>query len=174
MADQPTAAKLAREAFDQWQAGQHSRSKVLYKKALSLAAPEHWALSAYHGEYACVLNELGEHEAATEQLKQALSVELSQGNPEGSPSVTMARYFLSDQFLRHGAAGRALEVLAPSVANAPTDWCTRVAEAHALFALGRRPEAKAAAGLAVLHAPTPQKAEELRSNLSALLEAPDA
>ena len=83
MTNQPEASRLAREAFELWQAGKHSNSKALYQKAISLAALDHWGLSSYHGELACVLNELGDHEAATHELERSLEVELSQGNAEG-------------------------------------------------------------------------------------------
>ena len=166
MANQPDASRLAREAFEHWQAGRHSDASTLYQEAISLADPHHWGLSSYHSEFACVLSELGEHEAATEQLQQALEVELAQGNPEGSPGVSIARYFLSDQMVRMGKPEQALAVLAPSLGAAPTDWCTRAAQARALFALGRKLEAKEAAHLAVQHAPSVKKAEELKQSLS--------
>ena len=174
MIDQPKASKLAREAFDQWQAGQHEQSKLLYEEAIPLADPQHWGLSAYHGEYACVLNELGKHEQATVQLERSLAAELAQENLEGSPAVTIARYFLADQLLRHGAPEQALETLAPSISHAPDDWLTRLVEAHVLFALNRTREAKSAAALAISNAPTPKKAEELKQDLGKVLGAPDA
>src|SRR5258708_5722626 len=152
MIDQPNASRLAKEAFDEWQAGRHEQSRLLYERAIPLADPHHWGLSAYHGEYACVLNELGSHEQATAQLEKSLAVELGQGGSEGSSSVTVARYFLAEQQLRHGAPELALQTLAPSVAHAPSDWLTRAVEARVLFALNRNIEAKAAA-LAVLNAP---------------------
>jgi len=174
MIDQPKASKLAKEAFDQWQAGRHLQSEQLYEEALRLADPEHWGLSAYHGEYACVLNELGRHDQATEQLEKSLAVELAHKEPEGSPSVAIARYFLADQLLRQGAPELALEALAPSISHAPNDWPTRVAQARALFALKRTPEAKSAARLALANAPTPKKAQELEQELHEVLRAPDA
>jgi hypothetical protein len=174
MIDQPMASQFAREAFDEWQAGRCEQSALLYEQAIPLADPQHWGLSAYHGEYACVLNELGRHAQATEQLEQSLAIELAQGSAEGSPSVTIARYFLAGQQLRHGSPELALQTVAPSVCHAPNDWPTRVVEAHALFALSRNIEAKAAAALAISNAPTPEKADELRQGLWQVLGAPDA
>jgi predicted Zn-dependent protease len=121
-----------------------------------------------------VLNELGKHEQATDQLEKSLAAELAQGNAEGTSAVTIARYFLANQLLRHGAPERALYTLLPSIGHAPNDWLTRVVEAHVLFALNRPIEAKAAAALAIANAPTPAKAEELRKNLGQVLGAPDA
>lgn len=174
MIDQTKASKLARAAFDQWQAGCREESKLLYEEAIQLADPHHWGLSAYHGEYSCVLNELGEHEQATIHLKKSLTVELVQGNAEGSPAVTIARYFIAGQLLRNGTPELALEQLAPSIKSAPTDWLTRVVEAEVLFALNRVTEAKAAAALSITDAPTPEKAEELKQYLAQILDAPDA
>ncbi|WP_092126194.1 hypothetical protein [Polaromonas sp. YR568] len=173
MIDQPRAAELAREAFDQWEAGHHEQSRLLYEAAIPLADPQHWGLSAYHGEYACVLNELGKHDQATVQLKKSLAAELTQGNAEGAPAVLIARYFLAEQLLRHGAPELALEALTPSTSSAPNHWLTRVVEAHVLFALNRRCEAKVAAALAISNAPTPAKGEELKLNLGQVLSAPD-
>ena len=174
MTNQPEASRLAREAIEHWQAGRLQQAKDLYGAALSLADPAHYGLSSYHGEFACVLNELGEQEEAAKQLSQSLQVELAQGNAEGSPSVVIARYFLSEQMLRLGNSARALEVLLPSVTHAPTDWCTRAAQARALFANGQTLEAREAASLAVVHAPSSRKAEELKLNLSWAFTEPDA
>jgi tetratricopeptide (TPR) repeat protein len=174
MADQPKASKLRGEAFDQWQSGDFDRSKLLYEEAISLADRQHWSLPTYLAEYACVLNELGKHDQATTQMEESLKVELAQGNPEGSPNVRVARYFLATQLLRHGAPACALEVLAPSINEVPNDWCTRLAEAHVLFALNLRAEAKSAAVLAISNAPTPEKAEELEQDLAEVLGSADA
>jgi tetratricopeptide (TPR) repeat protein len=170
MIDRSKATALAKEAFDLWQSGQQAEALPLYEEAISLADPQHWGLSAYHGEYACVLNELGKHELATTQLERSLAAELTQGNAEGSPAVTVARYFLSDQLLRHGDLENALSTLAPSVTHAPHDWLTRVAEAQVLFALHRNSEAKISAELALLYAPSPEKAAELKRYLDKILE----
>lgn len=173
MTDQGKASLLAKEAFEQWQAGRHEQSRLLYEEAIVLADPQHWALSAYHGELACVLNLLGRHEQATAQLEKSLAAELAQGNKEGSPAVAIARYFLAGQLLNHGAPERALEILQPSINLVPDDWPTRLAEAHILSALGRHKEAKMAAALAISNAPTATKAEELRQDLGLVLSALD-
>jgi tetratricopeptide (TPR) repeat protein len=169
MIDQPKASKLAREAFDEWQAGRHEKSLQLYEAAIPLADPGHYGLSAYYGEYACVLNELGRHEQATTQLEKSLATEIAQGNQEGMPPIIVARYFLADQLLRSGDYVRALETLSPSLTHAPNDWLTRVEEAHILYALDRKVEAKVAAALAVANAPNAEKAEQLKKNLEDIL-----
>lgn len=173
MTDQPKASKLAGEAFDHWLAGRREQSRLLYEEAIPLADPAHYGLSSYHGEYACVLNELGQHEQATKQLEKSLATELAQGQAEGSPAVTIARYFLADQLLRLGDNVGALETSSPSIIHAPSDWLTRLEEAHKLHALGRKAEARAAAALAVEYAPTPKKARELKQNLKVVFNDSD-
>lgn len=172
MIDQAKASKLAREAFDQWRAGQHEQSRLLYEEAIPLADPQHYGLSDYYGEYACVVNRLGEREQATAALEKSLATEIAQGNAEGSPPMIIARYFLADQLLRLGYAERALETLPPSINHASGSWLTRVEEAHILHALDRKAEARAAAALALSYAPTPEKAEQLRQDLHDILGDP--
>jgi len=169
MIDQSEASKLAREAFQLWQAGQHEQSRLLYEEAIPLADPRHVGLSAYHGEYACVLNGLGRHGEATVQLAKSLDTGIAQGHAEGSPAVIIARYFLANQLRRLGDNERALDTLSPSIRHAPGDWLTRLEEAHILDALGRKAEARAAAALAVVHAPTPEKTRQLEQNLEHIL-----
>jgi tetratricopeptide (TPR) repeat protein len=168
MIDQAKASRLASDAFDHWQAGRREQASLMYEEAIPLADPNHYGLPSYYGEHACVLNELGRHEQATIQLEKALATEVAQGQVEGSSAMIVARYFLADQLLRHGAAERALDILSPSVSHAPNDWLTRLEEAHILHALNRKIEAKASATLAVEYAPTPEKAEQLRHNLESV------
>lgn len=165
MIDQSKASKLAGEAYDEWQAGRLEQALPLYEEAILLADPQHYRLSSYHGEYACVLNGLGRHDQAAIQLENALATEIAQGQSESSPAVIVARYFLADQLLRLGHKERALEILSPSISHAPDSWLTRLEEAHILYAMDRKAEAKAAAELAVAYAPTAEKAEQLRENL---------
>ncbi|WP_288379919.1 hypothetical protein [uncultured Massilia sp.] len=165
MTDQANASRLANEAFDLWQAGNLEQARVLYDEAISLADPEHFGLPMYHGQYASLLNYLGQREQATEQMEKALAAEIAQGYEEGSSPTIVARYFLADQLLRLGHLERALDTLAPSIRHAPESWLTRYQEAQVLFAMDRKADARTAAALAVKHAPTADKAEELRERL---------
>lgn len=169
MIDQQKASKLAREAYDEWQAGRHEASRLLYEEAIPFADPEHYALSGYHGEYSCVLNHLGRHDEATTQLEKALATEIAQGQAEGSSAIRVARYFLANQLRRLGDNERALYTLSPSITHSPNDWLTRLEEAHILYALDRKVEARAAAALAVASAPTAEKAEQLKENLQEVI-----
>lgn len=109
------------------------RAALFYEEALGLADSDCWNLSVYYGEFACVLNELGKHDEATAQLERSLAAELAQGNAEGAPSVTIARYFLVNQLAERGAPVQALERLTPSILAVSTDWVTRMSEAKILF-----------------------------------------
>jgi tetratricopeptide (TPR) repeat protein len=169
MIDQPQASKLAKNAFDSWQAGQLDKAACLYEEALALADPMHWGLSAYYGEFSCVLNGMGKHDEATTQLEKALAAELAQGNTEGASGVTIARYFLANQLIERGDVAVALDVLEPSVRAAPTDWVTRMAEAQALYSLNRISEAKYAAQCAIDNAPSREKKAELIEYLGAIV-----
>ncbi len=153
---------LAGEAFDHWQAGRHEQARLLYEEALPLADPQLFSLAQYYGQYASVLNALRRHEQACAALETALKTEIAQGYEEGSPAVIVARYFLADQLLRLGHTETALDTLAPSILHAPDSWLTRFEEACILHALDRKSEARQSAALAVAHAPTPEKAGELR------------
>jgi len=174
MIDQAKASRLAREAFEHWQAGRHEQSRLLYEEAIPLADPQHFRLSGYYGEYACVLKHLGRHDEATTQLEKSLETEIAQGEVEGSPALIVARYFLADHLLRLGESGRALETLAPSLSHAPGNWRTRLEEAHVLYALDRKAEARSAAALAIQYAPHPEKAEQLKQNPGGVLCIRDA
>ncbi|MCL2022137.1 MAG: tetratricopeptide repeat protein [Betaproteobacteria bacterium] len=90
--DQPLASRLAREGFELWEAGKLEESCVCYVKALDVADPNHWALSAYHGEFACVLAALGKTEEATSHLEKAIATELAQGQTDTSPIDSATKY----------------------------------------------------------------------------------
>jgi len=106
-------------------------------------------------------------------MEKSLKTELAQGNAEGSPAVIVARYFVAGQLRRLGHHERALDTLSPSIEHAPGNWLTRFEEARVLHAMGRTAEARAAAGLAIANAPTPEKAEELKDKLRHVLGDPD-
>jgi len=169
MIDQPRASKLAKEAFGLWEAGRLHEAALRYAETLKFADPAHWNLPSYHSEFACVLAELGQNDEATLQYERALSVELAHGELESSPAVLIARYFLAYHLIRNDNPTRALDVLAPSIREAPNNWYSRFAEAEALYLLDRLAEAKAAAECAVTNAPSEEKREELKESLKHIL-----
>jgi tetratricopeptide (TPR) repeat protein len=165
--DQKRASVLAREGFDLWQSGKLEDALLKYVAALDAADPNHYALSDYHGEFAGVLATLGRDSEALEQFQISLTHELRR-DPDGSgPGVAMARYFLGEQFLKMKQPERALHVIAQGLARAGnSEWVLRVVEARALWDLDRRVESKRSAELALLHAPSEKKANDLRVDLA--------
>jgi tetratricopeptide (TPR) repeat protein len=168
--DQPRAAVLAREGFDLWQSGKLEDALLKYVAALDAADPNHYALSDYHGEFARVLTTLGRDAEAHEQYQISLTQALRQ-DPDGrGPSVAVARYSLGEQLLKMKQPERALHVITLGVRLAgDQEWLLRVVEARALWDLGRKSESKRAAELAVLHAPSEVKANDLRRYLAEIL-----
>jgi len=168
--DQERAAALAKEGFDLWQSGRLEDALLKYAAALHVADPDHFALPDYHGEFASVLATLGRDREACEQYQLSLTHALRQ-EPDGTgPAVLIARYSLAEQFLKLKEPQRALHVVAQGVGLAgDQQWLLRVVEARALWDLGRKPESKRAAELAVLHAPSEVKANDLRRYLAEIL-----
>jgi tetratricopeptide (TPR) repeat protein len=165
--DQQRAAALAKEGFDLWQSGRLEEALLKYVAALDVADPNYYALPDYHGEFAAVLATLGRDAEALEQYQISLTHELRQ-DPEGSgPGVAMARYFLGEQFLKMKQPERALHVMVQGLVRAgKSEWVLRIVEARALWDLGRHVDSKRSAELAVLHAPSDKKANDLRAYLA--------
>jgi tetratricopeptide (TPR) repeat protein len=165
--DQHRAAALAREGFDLWQSGKLEDALLKYVAALDAADPSHHALPDYHAEFASVLATLGRDAEAFEQFQISLTHTLRQ-DPDGTgPDVAVARYSLAEQLLKMKQPERALHVIAQGVARAgKQEWLLRVVEARVLWDLGRRIESKRSAELAVFHAPSEKKANDLRAYLA--------
>lgn len=177
MNDQLRASKLAREGFDLWQSGRLAEAVPCYIEALQNADPNHYALPDYHGEFAAVLEALGNSAEAREQLELAAQVQRHLDGNDCSIGVTAARYFLADHLFRHGEPEQALDVIAPSLALVPEgEWLLRLVQAQALHSLSRAAEASRAAHRALEKAPSDQKRAELRAGFESagLLGASDA
>jgi tetratricopeptide (TPR) repeat protein len=162
MTDQPLASKLAREAFEHWQAGRLGEAAELYAKAVIIGSPEHYALADYYGEYACVLEALGRPTDALAQLEVAVSIQRRLDGQDLAIATTMARYFLADHLVRHNQPERALVEIAPSLAtDNQNEWVLRVVETEARVALNQSAEARSAAARALETAPSASKREDL-------------
>jgi Flp pilus assembly protein TadD len=144
---------------------------------LKSADPDHYALPDYHGEFAAVLEALGNNAEAREQLELAAQVQRHLDGNDCSIGVTTARYFLADHLLRHGEPEQVLDVISPSLAVVPqSEWLLRLVQAQALHALSRTAEARWAAQRALEAAPSDQKRVEIRAGFegTGLLGAGDA
>ncbi len=101
----------------------------------------------------------------------SLSHALRQDPAGTDPAVAVARYCLAEQLLKMKAPGQALEVVLPGVSLAGGhEWLLRVAEARALWDVGRRRESRQSAERAIERSPSEAKAKELRSYLAGILD----
>lgn len=163
MTEQPKASRLAREGFNLWQAGKLDEAIPRYREALEIADPNHYRLADYHGEFAAVLEGLGNFSEAQEQLELAAQVQRRLDGDDCAIGVSVARYFLADHLVRHGQPERALEAIAPSLAVKPeSEWLLRLVQAEALQAMSRSAEARDVAARALEIAPSDNKRNELR------------
>lgn len=168
--DQVRAAALAKEGFDLWEAGKLEDALLKYVAALGVADPNHRALPDYHGEFAGVLATLGRDAEARKQYQISLTHALRQDPGGRGPAVAVARYSLGEQLLKMKQPQHALHVITQGISHAGAqEWLLRVVEARALWDLGRKPESKQSAELALLHAPSEAKANDLRKYLAEIL-----
>jgi tetratricopeptide (TPR) repeat protein len=168
MIDQPKASRLAREAFDLWQAGELEGAVEKYREAFEWVDPDHFALADYHGEFAAVLASLGRDQEALEQYRRALTVS-ARLDPDG-PGVAIDRYFLSELLLKMNDPDQALEAIGP-VRHGKLQWLAHVVESDALWRMGRLEESKAAALLALDVADSEQKRTNVRERLRHVLDS---
>ncbi len=167
--DQPRASSLAREGFDLWQAGRLEDAVLKYEEANRLADPNHWALHAYHGEFACVLEKLGRLGEAEEQLRLATEVSIRQDGLESDIAPTEA-YFYADFLLRHQRAEEALKVVAPwEGKNRSASWLIPYLKARAYSTIGRNDLARASALTAIGLTGNEEKRTELANEFKTLL-----
>jgi tetratricopeptide (TPR) repeat protein len=109
------AAALERRALALWESKQLDAAEALYTTLGEQTDPGDYRAPDFLGSRASVRAELGRHDEARADYEAALAGELAQGNPNTSPSVCVARYFLGEHALRRGEHGRALEVVDPSL-----------------------------------------------------------
>ena len=166
MIDRRKAGELARAGFDLWQAGQLEESAEKYKEALEYVDPDHWALGDYHGEYAAVLATLGRTVEARQQYELAIAIERRHGIGTGE---VVSRYFLSDLLLKSHEPLQALEIAQVVPDDASGLWLLHMAQARALWELGRKAESREAATLAVERAPNEKKGQNIREELGHIL-----
>jgi hypothetical protein len=162
--DQESARKLAREGFDLWQAGNLVEAATKYAESNRIADPNHWARAAYHGEYSCVLDELGLLDGAEEQARLAIDVELRQSGVLGA--VQESRLF-AEMLIKHNKAEQALAVLAPYLElNEVEKWALLFTQCKAFDLIGDKENARRTAVQCINCAPTEEKRAELRESLA--------
>ena len=169
MHDREKASQLAQEGVAHWEKAELELAAQKTEEAIALAEQNHWAMPDYHGQLAGIYAQAGQNDKARIHYEQALFLQLQDGEAEGGITIITSRYFLSMHLLEMNLANEALDVLQPSLQAAPAHWLNCNAHAHILHALRRFTEAKAAAQLAIEHAPSAEKAEQLAENLKAVL-----
>jgi tetratricopeptide (TPR) repeat protein len=171
--DQPTALRLAAEAFDLWRSERLSEAEKRYGEALAHADPAHYGTPDIHGQYAAVLTRLNRFADAGRQYERALQLELQNEPDEGHPAVVAARYFLGEHYLRMGEPDSARRVVAPSLvaAEKPLAW---IVEAEALLQCGSTSGALAAAQRALSLALSAEQKERIRTRFAELWPDRDA
>ncbi len=116
MSNQAKASALAKAGFDLWQAGRLEDAVPLYREAIECADQNHYAVDAYHSEFAAVLATLGRDDEAREQYERALpAVQRIDGEGQ-TPGGLIARYFLSEHLLKMNAPAEALAILERAMA----------------------------------------------------------
>src|SRR4030095_10972538 len=166
MVDQRKAGELARAGFDLWQAGRLEESVAKYKEALEYVDPDHWALGDYHGEYAAVLATLGRLVEARQQYALAIAIERAHGIRTGEE---VSRFFLSDLLPKSHEPLQALEIAQVVPDDASGLWLLHMAQAKALWELGRKAEARLAAASALNGVTSEKKRESLREEWGYIL-----
>jgi len=168
MNTQTSAGALVQQALKYWEAGQLAEAETCFVQAIA-AADGQAGVADLHGQLAAVLDGAGRLDDAVTRSELALAGELAQGQTDDTPSVKIARYFLAGRLVRQGQPGRALDVLAPSLAVLPDDRLLNLAQAEALFALGQVAEARAVASRALAQAGSEAKRAQLAERLAPVL-----
>lgn len=165
------ASALAVKALELWEAGMLSESEAKYREAVALAEEsESYQLPDYCSQLAQVLSRAGRIEEATEYHQRAISEALRQGADDNSSLTSILRYFFAEHLMATDRPNQALEILAPSLkASAHSKNLLRMVEAEALWKLGRKPEARAAAKDALRLSSREEQKERIRQRLMTIL-----
>lgn len=154
--------ELAKQGLDHWGDGRLPEAKSAFQSAVALADPAHGATVDLHCQLASVLSAMGEAALAGEHFGIAVNMALGQGQRNEQPSLLVLRHFWAAHLLRNAQRREALEVLVPSLDARPDSWLLRFTEAEIRLALGEQERAQTAATLAIAHAPSAEKASQLR------------
>ncbi len=165
------ASELAVKALELWEAGMLSESEAKYGEAVALAEKtESHQLPDYYSQLAQVLSRAGRIEEATEYHQRAISEALRQGADDNSSLTSILRYFFAEHLIAIDRPNQVLEILAPSLkGSAHSKNLLRMVEAEALWKLGRKAEARAAADDALRLSSIEDQKERIRQRLTTIL-----
>jgi tetratricopeptide (TPR) repeat protein len=166
MMDQEKASKLARQGFNSFEEKKYQEAEALYREALSLADPNHWALEDYHGEFSLVLGALGKVTEAREQLVLSLKAAMRASDTETALNVTIARHFLAEHMVDNKEYESAVDFLSPFIGSGcEKEWLLFYPLIRAYLALGKEEIGRRLVNEAVANSP-----DEERSNVKEKLE----
>jgi tetratricopeptide (TPR) repeat protein len=165
------ASELATKALELWEAGMLSESEAKYREAVALAEEtESYQLPDYYSQLAQVLSRAGRIEEATEYHQRAISEALRQGSDNDSSLTGILRYFFAEHLMAIDMPHQTIEILGPSLkGSAHSKNLLRMVEAEALWKLGRKAEAMAAAEDALRLSSTEDQKERIRQRLTTIL-----
>ena len=85
----------------------------VYRRALEVADPRHYALPEYHGELATVFSQLNLNEEARRHFEEALDISRRHDGNEDTLGVAIAGYFLGEHLLKMKLPRDALSAIGP-------------------------------------------------------------
>jgi Flp pilus assembly protein TadD len=158
-------------AWTHIRAGEYEQAEQVLRRLVGSADSDNPDRMFYlYGLHASVLNSLERFDEATEKLRCQLSE--ARKITTSNAAVYAARYFLSYQFLLHGAPDQALAEAEPVPAGVGHAQCLlHSVAAQALWKLSRHAEAVAAARRAIDTAPSEDRRSELSAELGHILGA---
>ena len=162
---------LNEEAWKHISAGEYEQAEKILRRLHERTDPGDAHRMFYlYGLLASVLNSLQRFDKATEMIRQQLSE--AKRITTSNAAVDAARYFLSYQFLLHGAPEQALAEADPVPEGVGHAQCLlHSVTAQALWKLSRHEDAVVAARHAIAAAPTEERRSELLVELAAIFGA---
>lgn len=134
--DQNKAKILADEGLELIGAERYDEAESKYLEALKLIDPNHWSTQDIHGQFGMLLSKMGRNAEALEQYDLSLQSALHCYPPE-SVSVTLARYFLADCYMRQEKYGETIKAVKPSLEiDCENKWLVCFVAAQIHYKLG--------------------------------------
>jgi predicted RNA polymerase sigma factor len=165
------AKELFRRAWAHINAQEFGAAEIALRQLIDMTDPtDSIRLWELHGVLAGVLNSLSRPSEGTEMYRRALAEARRAG--DSSDAVGPARYMLANQYLLFGEPRDALAEAEPVPAGVGHVQCLlHYVSAEALWKLGRRDDARAAARLATEVAPTEKRRADVTRDLAHILNA---
>jgi tetratricopeptide (TPR) repeat protein len=108
------AIKLSKEGFDLYKNQDYEQAVIKYEKAINLLDESLPASQDIYGDFALVLKDMGNLNAAVEMSRKSLEVAVETNKPS-SVNVTFARFCLGEKLGLQGQYDDALSSINPSL-----------------------------------------------------------